>query len=43
MLAWHYLDADGSELGVSPRFDERDDAEAWMGERWADLRDHGVE
>ena len=43
MFAWRYLDGDGGELGVSDRFADREDAESWMGECWADLRDRGVE
>lgn len=43
MFAWRYLDAAGDVAGWSDRFDSRPDAEAWIGEAWADLLDDGVE
>jgi hypothetical protein len=39
---WVYLDAAGGRLGGSERFPGREQAEAWMGEAWSDLRDRGV-
>lgn len=43
MFAWRYLDAEGEETGRSEPFDDREAAEAWMGEAWADLLARGVE
>ena len=42
-FAWDYLDAGGSALGRSGVFEERDQAEAWMGDAWGDLLERGVE
>jgi hypothetical protein len=42
-FAWRYLDANGDVLAGSGRFGSRADAEAWLGETWADLLDDGVE
>ncbi len=42
-FAWDYLDAGGSALGRSEVFDDRDRAEAWMGDAWADLLERGIE
>lgn len=43
MFAWHFLDASGDEMGASETFENREDAEAWMGAVWGDLRERGVE
>ena len=43
MFAWRYLDEAGNVLGESHHFADRTEAETWMGETWADLRDRGVE
>jgi hypothetical protein len=43
VFAWRFLDGNGEEIGSSDRFPDREAAEAWMGEAWADLRDRGVE
>lgn len=43
MLEWRYLDAEGRDAGASEPFDDREGAEAWMGDAWSDLLDRGVE
>ena len=43
MVVWRYLDASGAEAGTSDGFPDREAAEAWMGEVWADLLERGVE
>ena len=43
MLEWRYLDGEGRDLGASEPFDDREEAEAWMGEAWSDLLERGVE
>jgi len=43
MFAWHYLDDSGDELGRSRSFPDREAAEAWIGESWADLLENGIE
>lgn len=43
MLEWRYLDAAGAETGTSQPFEDRERAEAWMGEAWSDLLARGVE
>ena len=43
MFTWRYLDASGGEAGTSERFADREAAEAWMGEPWAELLDRGIE
>ena len=40
---WGYLDAEGGQVGESEPFEDRESAEAWMGQAWADLLDRGVE
>lgn len=41
---WHYEDASGVAVdGPGDTFDDRDEAETWLGERWADLLDAGVD
>jgi hypothetical protein len=42
MFAWRFLDDDGTELGVSERFADRESAESWIGLSWADLYERGV-
>ena len=43
MFSWRYLDTSGADAGASEAFDEREAAEAWMGEAWAELLERGVE
>jgi hypothetical protein len=43
VFAWRFLAASGDEMGSSGRFPDRESAESWMGEAWADLRERGVE
>lgn len=43
MFTWQFLDGNSVEVGASDRFPDREAAESWMGEAWADLRDRGVE
>jgi hypothetical protein len=43
MFAWTYLDQSGNEVGSSPRFDETDEAENWIGDSWPNLLENGVE
>lgn len=43
MFMWRYLDGAGAEIGTSEPFDDRGAAEAWLGETWAELLEHGVE
>lgn len=43
VLEWLYLDAEGRDVGTSEPFDDRERAEAWMGEAWSDLLERGVE
>jgi hypothetical protein len=43
VFAWRFLDGAGEEMGASERFSDREAAESWMGEAWADLREQGVE
>ena len=43
MFTWRYLDATGTETGTSEAFAERDAAEAWLGDTWADLLERGIE
>jgi hypothetical protein len=40
---WLLLDAGGGEAGRSEEFDGREAAEAWLTERWRDLRTSGVD
>ncbi|MFL5797582.1 MAG: hypothetical protein ACJ77A_06570 [Actinomycetota bacterium] len=40
---WVLLDGAESETGRSEEFDDREVAEAWMGERWPDLAASGVQ
>jgi hypothetical protein len=43
MFGWTYLDRAGVEVGRSPRFDEAEQAEEWMGASWRELLEQGVE
>lgn len=43
MFLWTYFDAQGSRVGESERFADRDEAEEWMGTAWSDLLSSGVE
>jgi hypothetical protein len=43
MFTWRYLDAAGAQVGSSHAFDDREGAEAWMGEEWAPLLERGIE
>jgi hypothetical protein len=43
VFAWRFLDASGDEVGTSDPFEDREDAESWMGTVWGDLRERGVE
>jgi hypothetical protein len=43
MFGWTYLDGSGGELGRSPRFDDAEAAEEWIGSSWRDLLDNGIE
>lgn len=43
MFGWTLLDGSGQELGHSPRFDDPESAEAWIGICWSDLLENGIE
>jgi hypothetical protein len=43
MFVWRYLDHEGSQLGTSEPFDDREAAESWLGISWADLHSNGIE
>jgi hypothetical protein len=43
VFAWRFLDGSRDEMGSSERFPDRETAESWMGEAWADLQERGVE
>jgi hypothetical protein len=43
VFVWHYLDDSGDELGRSGSFPDREAAEAWIGECWADLLESGID
>ena len=43
MFIWRYLDASATEVGTSDPFDDREGAEAWLGESWAELLERGIE
>ena len=43
MFAWTYLDQSGDEVGTSPRFEDTQEAEDWIGGTWPDLLENGVE
>ncbi len=40
---WAYETADGSVTGRSEEFDNRGDAESWVGEAFSDLLDQGID
>lgn len=40
---WRYLGSEGQSLGSSEPFEDRRDAEAWLGEAWSGLLGDGVE
>ena len=40
---WTYEKADGTDVGRSPAFETRADAESWVGEAFGDLVDDGVD
>jgi hypothetical protein len=39
---WRYLDQGGHPIGSSGSFDDDEAAEAWLGDRWMELRREGV-
>jgi hypothetical protein len=43
MFVWSYLDAAGDQVGESETFEDREAAEAWLGETWSDLLQRGIE
>ncbi len=43
MFGWTYTDGQGNELGRSPHFGDREDAESWLGQTWQGLLDLGIE
>ena len=43
MFRWRYLDDAGQGVGASELFMSREDAESWMSEAWAALRERGIE
>ncbi len=43
MFRWRYLDDAGRGVGASEPFMRREDAESWMSEAWAALRERGIE
>jgi hypothetical protein len=42
MVEWVYLGGDGAEQGVSERFANQAEAEAWFGTAWESLADAGT-
>jgi hypothetical protein len=42
VVAWRFLDDAGAQTGRSERFADREQAEAWLGASWEDLREQGV-
>lgn len=41
---WHYEDAAGATAdGPGVEFDDKDEAEGWLGENWSELLDAGVD
>jgi hypothetical protein len=42
VFVWRYFDGTGAEAGGSKPHETREDAEAWMGERWSMLLDQGI-
>ncbi len=43
MYGWKYLNSEGQEVGHSHRFEESEEAEAWIGDTWNDLLENGIE
>jgi hypothetical protein len=43
LFFWRYFNVEGSEVGESARFADREEAEEWMGTAWSDLLSSGVE
>jgi hypothetical protein len=43
VFVWRYLDDQGERTGESEAFEDREAAETWLGEVWADLLTRGVE
>jgi hypothetical protein len=42
-FSWRYLGPGGEDRGSSEPFPDREAAEAWMGDGWADLRARGID
>lgn len=42
MFVWRYFDGTGAQAGGSKPHETREEAEAWMGERWSKLLDQGI-
>ncbi len=42
MFLWKYLDAEGSDVGSSPPFPSRDEADDWLRQSWEDLLDQAI-
>jgi hypothetical protein len=41
---WRYLDGDGNAVdGPDEEFDDQQEAEAWFGDEWPQLREQGVD
>jgi len=41
---WHYEDASGATVdGPGVRFDDREQAEDWLGKHWSELLDAGID
>lgn len=40
---WRYESTDGTQVGSSPDFENRGDAETWLGESFDELLDDGVD
>jgi hypothetical protein len=43
VFQWRYLDAAGAGAGSSEPFEDREAAEAWMGDAWSELLAKGIE
>jgi hypothetical protein len=39
---WRYLDRSGMSCGASREFEDRDEAEAWLGQAWSKLSASGI-
>ena len=42
-FAWRFLDAAGTEVGLSEAFEDRPGADRWLEESWSGLLGRGVE